>query len=261
MANWTAWAPANSFEFDSKSLKKQWGRLHACDQEALPADAVLLQAWTLFHNGRFEEAHRAGLQLGPNGVTVANKAACVYACRLEARASERLALYQEASERAAQQALDQPNNPNAHYLLAYSLGRYSQGISVTKALAQGLGSRIKTALETTIALQPLHANAHFALGTFHAEIIDKVGALIGGMTYGAKKDCSLHMFQHGFRLLPGSPSGLLEYATALLMLEGDARQDEANALYAQAAALQPADVQESLEIALAQARLKPAADG
>jgi hypothetical protein len=59
------------------------------------------------------------------------------------------------------------------------------------------------------------------------------------------------MFQQGFALLPHSPMGLVEYAMALLMLEGDARQDEATALYEQAASLQAADAQEYLDIALA----------
>jgi hypothetical protein len=255
MARWAAQAPIGHFQFDSKSVKKHWARLHASDQEALPADIAVLQAWALFHNGYFEKAYRAGLQLGASGATLANRTACTYATLQEHRESERLELYQWVSEQAAAQTRSEPDNPNAHYLLAYSLGRYSQGISVTRALAQGLGSRIKDALETTIALQPQHANAHFALGAFHAEIIDKVGSLIGGMTYGAKQSVSQEMFQRGFALLPQSPSGLLEYAKALLMLEGDACQEEANALYAQAAALQPADAQEYLEIALARARL------
>jgi hypothetical protein len=252
MARWTAFPAAGQFAYDSKAVKKNWARLHAGDQETLPDSDAVLQAWTLFHNGHFEEAHRTGLRLGEAGITVANKAACIYATQLETRESERLALYLQASERAAALSERQPDNPNAHYLLAYSLGRYSQGISVAQALAQGLGGRIKSALETTIALQPRHADAHFALGAFHAEIIDKVGALIGGMTYGAKKDVSLQMFEQGFTLVPNSPTGLVEYAMALLMLEGDSHQDRASALFEQAATQKPADAREYLDIAVAQ---------
>ncbi|NVO05966.1 MAG: hypothetical protein HXX19_08580 [Rhodoferax sp.] len=251
MARWTRFAPVGHFSFDGQSVKSHWGRLHASDQEALPQEAAVLEAWALFHNGHFEAAYRAGLKLGTAGLTVANKAACIYATQLEPQESERLALYQQVAERAAEHIRSAPDNPNAHYLLAYSLGRYSQGISVAKALAQGLGGRIKTALETTRALQPRHADAHFALGAFHAEIIDKVGSLIGGMAYGAKKDVSLEMFRQGFALVPRSPVGLVEYAMALLMLEGDERLDEATALYEQAASLQAADAQEYLDIALA----------
>jgi tetratricopeptide (TPR) repeat protein len=255
MTRWTSFAATGHFGFDAHSVKKQWHRLHASDQEPLPQDTALLQAWAHFHNGHFEEAHHAGLQLGDAGATVTNKAACIYASQLEPREVERLSMYQWVSERAAAQISREPDNANAHFLLAYALGRYSQGISVPKALAQGLGSRIKTALETTIALQPAHADAHFGLGAFHAEIIDKVGVLIGNMTYGAKKDVSLHMFAQGLQLLPRSPMGLVEYAMALVMLEGDTRQDEATALYQRAAALKPMDAQEYLDIALAKSGL------
>lgn len=255
MGRWTAFKPRGHFSFDGKSVKKQWGRLHVGDCEALPEDPDLLEAWALFHSGRFEEAHRAGKALGDEGTTLANKSACVYAAQLEPDASNRLALFQAVSEDASKQILTQPQNPNAYYLLAYSLGRYSQGISVARALAQGLGGRIKEALENTIALQPAHADAHFALGAFHAEIIDKVGILIGGMTYGAKVETCLHMFQCGFNLFPRSAAGLMEYAIALQMLEGDAREEEARALYQQAAKLNANDAQEFLLIARAKSGL------
>ncbi|MFX8297259.1 hypothetical protein ABTL30_19790, partial [Acinetobacter baumannii] len=87
-------------------------------------------------------------------------------------------------ERAEAQQAEEPKNANAYYWQAYALGRYGQGISVAKALAQGLGSKVKTALETTIKLAPKHADAHIALGAFHAEVIDKVGKLLG-KTQGA----------------------------------------------------------------------------
>ena len=73
----------------------------------------------------------------------------------------------------------EPDNCQALYWQAYALGRYSQGISVARALAQGLGSKVKGALERVIELQPHHADAHTALAAFHAEVIDKVGAAGG----------------------------------------------------------------------------------
>jgi tetratricopeptide (TPR) repeat protein len=255
MARWTAFAASGDFAYDSNAVLKHWRRLHACDREPLPDSPGLVKAWAHFHNGHFEQAHRLGLRLGDAGTTVANLAACVYATQLESRENERLNLYQAVVERATAHCGRQPENPNAHYLLAMALGRYSQGISVAKALAQGMGSRIKTALETTIALQPQHADAHFALGAFHADMIDKVGALIGSMTFGAKKDVCLQMFQQGFALQPHSPAGLVEYALALLVLDGDARLTEASALYQKAAALKPTDAREYLDIAVAKSGL------
>jgi tetratricopeptide (TPR) repeat protein len=216
----------------------------------------VLQAWVLFHNGEFQRAAEAGLQAGGAGLTVANKAACIYANYLEKREKTRLDLFLEAAQRAESLAAAEPQNANAWYWQAYALGRYSQGISVAKALAQGLGGKVKDALERTIQLQPRHADAHIALGAFHAEVIDKVGTLIGGMTYGAKKEVGLKMFEQALRIHPTSPIALIEYANGLVMLEGERKMPQATRLYEQAAALQALDAMERLDVELARTELQ-----
>lgn len=253
MPRWRSFPHLGQFNFDRKSVCRHWSRLHASDQEPLPDAPDLLDAWALFHNGAFDQAWRAGVALGANGSTLANKATCAYACHLASGELQRQELFQQVADRAAAQIDRNPDDVNAHYLQAFALARYSQGISVAKGLAQGLGSKVKTALETTIRLQPRHADAYIALGTFHAEVIDKVGPLIGAMTYGAKRDTSLKMFQQALELLPGSPLGLTEYAAALIMLDGYQRQEQAMALHRQAMALQPMDALDLLHIEAAKA--------
>ena len=255
MATWTAFPHTHEYAIDAASIALQWSRLHDGDQEPLPANEQVLAAWALFHQGEFRQACDAGLQAGPEGITVANKACCIYANYLEPKEKTKLDLFLQVAERAACQATAEPGNANAFYWQAYALGRYSQGISVSKALAQGLGSKVKMALEQTIRLQPLHADAHIALGTFHAEVIDKVGPLIGNMTYGAKKDTSLAMFKQGLQLTPNAPIALVEYANALIMLEGDQRMEEATQLYERAASCNAQDAVERLDVDLAQAEL------
>ena len=256
MPKWTAFPYAGEYDFDASSVKKNWSRLHVGDAEPLPKDGQLLEAWALFHNGEFQKAVEVGLKLGASGITVANKAASIYATYLEKKEKARLDMYLEVAQRAEAQAAQDPQNPNAHYWQAYALGRYSQGISVSKALAQGLGGKVKVALENTIKLQPRHADAHIALGSFHAEVIDKVGSLIGGMTYGAKKDVGLKLFQEALRINFQSAIALVEYANAMLMLDGDKKMKEATRLYEQAAAFKPLDAAERLDVEMAKAELK-----
>jgi tetratricopeptide (TPR) repeat protein len=253
---WTPFPHPGAFRHDPRSLPALWDRLHAGDAEPLPQDRRTLQAWAHFHNGEFAQAVAEGLAAGGAGLTVANKAACLYATYLERREQTRLDLFMAVVQRAAAQAEAEPGNPAAWYWQAYALGRYSQGISVAKALAQGLGSRVKTALEKTLQLQPRHADAHIALATFHAEVIDKVGPLIAGMTYGARKEAGLRLFEDGLRLNPGSAIGLIEYANGLVMLEGEARADEATRLYEQAAASTPMDAAEWLDVERARDELR-----
>ena len=254
MAKWTAF-PYQLYDFDAAKVKKQWARLHAGDAEPLPKDTKVLEAWALFHAGEFQKAYDAGLKAGGAGITVANKAQSIYANYLEKSEKTKLAMFQEVVTRAEAQAAAEPQNPNAHYWMAYALGRYSQGISVAKALAQGLGAKVKVALETTIKLAPKHADAHIALGSFHAEVIDKVGSLLG-KTQGASKATGLAMYQQALKLTPASAIAMVEYANGLVMLEGEKRMGDAEKLYADAAACTPVDAMERLDVEMAKAELE-----
>jgi tetratricopeptide (TPR) repeat protein len=255
MPKWNAFPHTGAYDFDVKRVKKNWESLHLGDAEPLPKEAKLIEAWALFHSGEFQKAALEGLKLGNAGITLANKATCIYANYLEPKERARLDLFLEVAQRAQEQSMADATNANAFYWQAYALGRYSQGISVAKALAQGIGGKIKTALEATIKLQPKHADARIALGAFHAEVIDKVGALIGGMTYGAKKEVGLRLFQEALALTPKSAIAMLEYANGLVLLEGDKRMKEATALYEQAAASSPQDAMERLDVEMAKAEL------
>ena len=256
MAKWTAFPYDNSaFVYTPATLKKHWARLHAGDAEPFPKDADVVQAWIHFHAGEFQAAYDTGLAAGGAGITVANKAQGIYANYLEKKEKVKLEMFLEIAERAEAQQAEEPKNANAYYWQAYALGRYGQGISVAKALAQGLGAKVKGALETTIQLAPKHADAHIALGAFHAEVIDKVGKLLG-KTQGADAGTGLKLYKEALKLNPGSAIAKVEYANGLVMLEGDKRMAEAEKLYADAAACTPMDAMERLDVEMAKAELE-----
>jgi tetratricopeptide (TPR) repeat protein len=253
---WTAF-PYDSapYHYEAAALKKHWNRLHAGDAEPLPKDDKVLAAWSLFHAGEFHKAFGAGLKAGGAGITVANKAQCIYANYLEKSEETKLAMFLEAAERADVQQASEPKNANAFYWHAYAIGRYSQGINVAKALSQGLGTKVKQSLETAIKLAPRHADAHIVLGSFHAEVIDKVGKLLG-RTQGADTATGLKMYREALKLNPTSAIAMIEYANGLVMLEGDKKMKEAEKLYADAAASKPMDAMERLDVEMAKAELE-----
>ncbi len=255
MAKWAAFPYAGDYNFDATSVKKSWSRLHSGDLEPLPGLTDLLQAWAHFHNGEFQKASALGLSLGTVGLNVANKSVCVYASYLEKHEARRLALFQEVAERAEAHIAQDPTNFNARYLRAFALARYSQGISVAKALAQGLGTKIKTDLEIVIRQQPNHLEAHVALGSFHAEVIDKVGSLIGAMAYGVNKDTGLNLFTQAVKLNMHSAFCMVEYANAMLMLGGEEMMKEASRMFQLAARAKPVDAAERLEVEMAKSEL------
>lgn len=253
MHTWVSSPHSHPALYDPERLQAAWPRLHRNDAEPPPPSRELLEGWVLFHNGAFQAAAQAGLALGDAGLNLANKATCIYANYLEPGEQRREALLLEAASRAEGLQERQPGNPGAWYWQGYALGRYSQGISVAKALANGLGMRIKQALERAIELAPEHADAHLALATFHAEVIDKVGPLIGRMTYGASVQAGLSLYQRAHRLNPQSLVTLIEHARGLILLEGQRQMPTAMALHERAANMEPLDAMERIYLAAAQA--------
>jgi tetratricopeptide (TPR) repeat protein len=241
---WTAFPnPSKSFAYSGEALRKSWARLHRGDCEPFPGDTDAQDAWRLFHQGKFADAVERGLAAGGAGLTAANKEAA------------KIGHFEEVMKRAEAQARSEPKNANAHYLYAYAAGRYSQRISVVKALSQGYGGKIRAALEKTLTLQPRHAEAHTAMGAYHAEIIDKVGALVGGLTYGANARDGEKHFRKALELAPDSPIARIEMANGLVMMHGKKMVDEAGRLYAEAAKLDPRDAMETLDVESAKAEL------
>jgi tetratricopeptide (TPR) repeat protein len=244
-----------AYAHDAAGLKKHWPRLHKGDCEPFPKDAAVQEAWRHYHAGEFAQAVEAGIAAGGAGVNAAVKAQVVYATYLEKNDKSKLALLEEAMGWAEDRRAAAPKDPNAHYFFAFAAGRYGQGISVGKALAQGLGSKVRDALLTAIKLEPKHADAHIAYGSYQAEVIDKVGGLVAGMTYGAKKDSALEHFQKALKLNADSAIARVEYANGLIMLFGKARIADAEKLYKEAAACKPADAMERLDVELARSEL------
>ncbi|KFN46300.1 hypothetical protein [Arenimonas composti] len=280
----SAWAKfphdQKPFEFAGDKLKKAWPGLHAGDCEPFPdakraaallkaagkaapkgidADALaesLQDAWRAFHRGDFQQAFEAGAALGPVGASVATRAIGIHATYLVDDADEQLARYQQAGELAEAAVAALPGEANSHYRLAFALGRYSQGISIAKALKLGLATKVRKALDRTLELAPKHAEAHTALAVYHAEIIAKVGGLIGGMTYGAKTaEAEKHIAQ-ALKLTPASPIAHVEQANVLLLLHGDKREDDAAAAFEKAGRLEPRDAMEKLDADYAKAQLE-----
>jgi tetratricopeptide (TPR) repeat protein len=257
MSEWNEFPyPSEKFYFAGPALKKAWKKLHLGDCEPFPAIADIQQAWSLFHAGEFQAAVILADKLGLQAHVVANKATGIYATYLEDDEKRQIACFKSAIDRAEKAISSFPDDPNAHYFHAFNLGRYSQSISVVKALKQGIGGKISHSLKKTLELQPDHAEAHTAMGMYHSEIVDKVGKMLGAMTYGASEKEALHHFETALELSPDSPIAHIEYGNGLYLLFGESRLEDVTELYIKASEMKPKDAMEQLDIAAAQAELE-----
>lgn len=280
----SAWAPfphaAKAFDQAGDKLAKAWPALHAGDCEPFPDDkraaalikaagkaapkgldaaglaAALQDAWRAFHRGDFQQAFEAGSALGPVGASVACKALAIHASYLVDDEDEQLRRYEQAGKLAEAAIAALPGEANSHYRYAHAMGRYSQGISIAKALKLGLATKVRKALEKALEIAPKHAEAHTALGLYHAEIIDKVGALVGGLTYGAKAAEAEKHIATALKLTPDSPIAHVEHAHLLLLLHGDKKEDAAAAAFEKAGKLKPRDAMEALDAEFARDQLE-----
>lgn len=277
---WAKFPHANkSFDYAGDKLEKNWDSLHTGDCEPFPDEAhviallkknpklgkaadagrianALQEAWRAYHAGEFQTAYEAGIALGPLGTSVAIKAAGIHTVYLLDNAKEAEKRWSELAELAEQAIAALPDQANSHYRHAFALGRYSQSISIAKALSMGLAGKVKASLDKTLRLAPKHAEAHSALGIYHAEIINKVGAMIGGLTYGAKAATGEEMLNKAIKLDPKSPIAHVELANGLILLYGDKREDDAAEAYDKAAKLKPRDAMEKLDAEFAKAQLE-----
>lgn len=268
-----------SFDYAGDKLAKHWDALHAGDCEPFPdekritallkkhpkagkaADAAALaaalqEAWRAYHRGDFQQAFEAGQQLGALGTSVAVKAAGIHAVYLLDDEKAQLKRFEELAAMAEEACTVLPDEANSHYRHAFALGRYSQGISVAKALSMGLAGKVRASLDKTLKLAPKHAEAHSALGLYHAEIVGKVGAMIGGLTYGAKASTGEELLQKAIKLTPSAPIAHVEYANGLILLYGEKREDDAAAAFEKASKLKPRDAMEKLDSEFARAQIE-----
>ena len=280
-SSWAAFPhDAKAFAYAGDALKKAWPKLHAGDCEPFPdakhtaalikaagkaapkgmdANALaeaLQDAWRSFHAGDFKAAFEAGEALGPVGASVATKAIGIHATYLVDNDAEKLKRFEQAAKLAEAAIKALPDEANSHYRHAFALGRYSQGLSIAKALKDGIAGKVRTSLDTALSLAPKHAEAHTAMAIYHGEIINKIGAMIGGITYGAKASEADKHIKEALKLTPASPIAHIEHGNVLLLLDEKRNEDAAAAAYEKAAGCKPLDAMEALDAAFAKEQLE-----
>ncbi len=274
--------PAAAFEYAGEGLREAWPRLHAGDREAFPDQATIAEAlatearlgdhllgtdaaaisnnlqdaWRAYHRGDFQPAWDLGTQAGPLGTSVAVAAAGVHSRFLLDDERERIACYEALIQRAGDTIDLLPLNPNNHFRYAWALGLLSREVSAVQVLTEGLGSKLHAALEAALELDADHAEAHTALGLYHAQVIERIGAALAKLTWRVDPEAAEAHLRTAIRLTPEAPGAWLGLGIGLKLLDARKHAGECTNAFRTAAAMKPIDARQALEIGYAMQRMQ-----
>ena len=205
----------------------------------LQADA-LADANAAFDAGRFLEAAEQAVAIGTvDGFVLAARAHRVHGSHIAPPEEQQVHLRQ-AMDHAEQAIALAADDPWAHIESASAIGRYAETIGIGEALTGGYGGKMRDALQEALELDPDNAIAHLALGSWHANVVDRTGALVARMTFGATRKKAMEHLERSLELWPDSKAVLLEAGTALLVLDAKKHRERALELL-RAAVASPAD--------------------
>lgn len=267
--DWHRFEHHQRFEVSREALRERWSMLHRRDTEPFPdaeriravaadlgrkppedAEAVaraMQDAWRAYHAGRLREAYRRARAQGPYGYYLAERTWVAYTGTLAPK-DRRRALLEAAVARI--EAHPQPRSTvrlNAYWVQGLLLGQYSRYVSTTEARSRDIPDRVKRVLDWVLEQRPEHAQAWINLGAYHAEIIQRVGWLLAGVTYGANAEDAASAFRRGLSLAPGMAVGYGEAAMGLHRIDAEAFGDRIRRYANTLRNLEPKDAEDFLE--------------
>ena len=209
--------------------------LSAATAQAQPIE----DARAAFREGRFLEAAQLGEADGTaDGYALAAQSLAVYG-HYAAPEDDRDAVLERAAELGEAATGAGPANAEAHFQAAHALGRRALSIGRLSALREGLAGRIREYLESALAIRPDFADAHAALGSWHADIAD--AGRIARWMFGADREEAIIHFERALELAPDSKVVLLEYALRLPELDRDNGRERAREMLSRAVELPAPD--------------------
>ena len=198
-------------------------------------------ARTAFADGRFIEAAELAEALGTSeGYALTAESLAIHGYYI-APEDEQPALFERAMLAAEEAIRLDPANPEAYFQSAHAIGRNAQIVGFMEAINKGYARRIRAAIEGALRLDPELSGAHLTLASWHAEIVNKVGRIVAGVTYRASRRDALEHYEKTLELEPDEIGVFLEYANGLLLLNRNRNRDQARDLLSRGIEIQPKD--------------------
>ena len=177
---------------------------------------TLEEAETAYAEGRYLEAAQIAEKVGgAGGFALAANSLNIHAFHY-AEKEEQSRLFRHAMGLAERAIEIDPKNLRGRFELARAMGKYAQGIGRVKAMNEKYVEQIREHLEVALSLDDDLADAHLALGSWHAGLIEVMGSFLAGFLYDAnRKDAIFHieraleLDREGIDIHYGSANGFL----------------------------------------------------
>ncbi|MBX9755785.1 MAG: hypothetical protein Q8R10_08210 [Pseudomonas sp.] len=218
-------------------------------EEAELYAAKLQDVWRLMFRGDFAQAKADGLKLGVGGQVPAMFAQVIYALFLAPDQASKQHLLEEVISYTDQAGELVNADPMAMFGRVYAKARLGEELPIAVVLKRGYTSEIPEELDALLKKSPNQPYALALYGGYQAGVIRKVGAFVGGMTYGVDADKMEQFFARSFKQANNLPIGHYEYANALTYVYGDDEHEKALEQLKLAASLKPINAMEALEVA------------
>ncbi|MBP8184797.1 MAG: hypothetical protein KAX95_02860 [Pseudomonas sp.] len=218
-------------------------------EEAELYAAKLQDVWRLMFRGDFAQAKADGLKLGVGGQVPAMFAQVIYALFLAPDQASKQKLLEEVVSYTDQAGELVNADPMAMFGRVYAKARLGEELPIAVVLKRGYTSQIPDELDALLQKSPNQPYALALYGGYQAGVIRKVGAFVGGMTYGVDADKMEQFFARSFKQANNLPIGHYEYANALTYVYGDDEHEKALTQLKLAASHKPINAMEALEVA------------
>lgn len=201
---------------------------------AAHAEPSIDSARTALDEGRYLEAADMAESLDTSeGYALAAEALAVHGHYIAADADKQPLLQRARSLADKAVALDE-TSAEARFQVAHAMGRYAQSIGPTQALRQGFVGGSREAIEAALEIDPDMAEARLSLASWHADVVDGFGRMLGRMTYGATVQAAMDNYERTLELAPDEKVAYVEFARGLAAIGGRKDRARVRELLAQA---------------------------
>lgn len=211
-----------------------------------PHLAAVRDVWRLHFEGKFEQAYNKGITLGPLGAMPALQAKLMHTHFLVSDKKQKIKLFEEVNAEAGKYRNIVPDYPFVVFGETYARARLLQLLSTTKAQSTGyIKSSIKT-LKSLGKAYPSRGTYSLTHGGLYAGIVEKVGSMLGNVTFGASEKKAIKLLNKGLKNSTKQPVVYYEYAVALASMNQKKHAENIKKLLNTCLTVKPINAEEAL---------------